>query len=102
MVTQPRLPCYKLGMKFGREDMVKRFLTSGRTGFYFAVVSEGDVGAGDKVLLLQRDPASVTIASITRLYTTGKHDREGLKRAVALVALPENWRRHFQERLAAL
>jgi MOSC domain-containing protein YiiM len=101
-VTQPRLPCYKLGIKFGRDDMVKKFLASGRTGFYFAVAREGEVAAGDPITLLQRDPAAVTVASITHLYTTGKQERDGLRRAVALAALPENWRRYFQERLAAL
>src|SRR5690242_14493276 len=56
IVTQPRLPCYKLGVRFGSDDMVKRFLASGRTGFYFAVTREGEVGAGDQIHLLARDP----------------------------------------------
>src|SRR6266851_1777434 len=52
VVTQPRLPCYKLAVKFGRDDIIKRFLGSGRTGFYFAVLKEGEVGAGDSIELL--------------------------------------------------
>lgn len=47
MATEPRLPCYKLGLRFRRDDIVKRFLESGRTGMYFAVTLEGEVGAGD-------------------------------------------------------
>ena len=46
-VTQPRMPCYKLGIRFGRPDMPKRFHASGRCGFYLAVLQEGEVGAGD-------------------------------------------------------
>jgi len=52
-VTQPRLPCYKLGLKFGRSDMIKRFLGSERTGFYFAVLQEGEVGVGDQIELIE-------------------------------------------------
>ncbi len=66
VVTQPRLPCYKLGIRFGRADMVKRFLASGRTGFYFAVLREGDVGAGDAIELIGREEGSNTVAEIVR------------------------------------
>src|SRR3954471_6720458 len=91
-VTQPRMPCYKLGIKFGRTDMLKRFLASGLTGFYFAVVREGEVAAGDKIELLSRDANNVTIADITRLYAHDKHDLETLRRALAVPALPQSWK----------
>src|SRR6185437_5842066 len=68
VVTQPRLPCYKLGIRFGSDAMVKRFLESRRTGFYLAVTREGEVGAGDDVTLLSHDPESISISEITRLY----------------------------------
>ena len=55
VVTQPRLPCYKLGVRFQSDDMVKRFLASGRTGFYVAVTREGDVGAGDEIEAVSRE-----------------------------------------------
>jgi Uncharacterized protein conserved in bacteria len=55
MVTEPRMPCYKLGIKFGRADIIKRFLASRRTGFYVAVTREGMVGAGDAVELVGHD-----------------------------------------------
>ncbi|MFY3739960.1 MAG: MOSC domain-containing protein YiiM [Candidatus Nitrosomirales archaeon] len=67
-VTQPRLPCYKLGIKFGRADMVKRFLASGRTGFYLAVLREGMVGAGDTIELISQGKSNATVADIVRLY----------------------------------
>jgi len=73
VVTQPRLPCYKLGLKFGRDDMVKRFLASGRTGFYFSVSREGEVEAGDAVALIDRDPNRVAVPDITRLYVSKRY-----------------------------
>jgi MOSC domain-containing protein YiiM len=102
MVTEPRLPCYKLGLKFGRDDIIKRFLASGRTGFYLAVVREGTVEAGDAVGLIERSEHGVTIADITRLYAYDRENRDLLRRAVDLPALPEAWRRHFRERLDRL
>lgn len=68
VVTQPRLPCYKLGVRFQSDDMVKRFLASRRTGFYFAVTREGEVGAGDEIKAIDRDPNAVPVSEITRLY----------------------------------
>ena len=98
-VTQPRLPCYKLGLKFGRDDILKRFLQSGLTGFYFAVLQEGEVAAGDPIRLLHRDEHQVTVADITRLYRQDKHNLELLRRVVAVETLPQSWRDYFRERL---
>ena len=99
LVTQPRLPCYKLGIRFGRADMVKRFLASGRTGFYLAVLREGEVGAGDAIQLVARDELGVSIAEVTRLYVGEHPDHEALRRAIRAPALPASWRAHFLERL---
>jgi MOSC domain-containing protein YiiM len=99
LVTQPRLPCYKLGLKFGRDDILKRFLESGLTGFYFAVLQEGEVAAGDPIRLLHRDDHQVTVADITRLYRQDKHNLELLRRVVAVEALPASWHDYFLERL---
>jgi MOSC domain-containing protein YiiM len=102
MVTEPRLPCYKLGIKFGHADMLRRFLQNRRTGFYFAVLKEGLVKAGDAVRLLSRDENDITIADIVRLYAFEKDDLETLRRAVKLNALSQSWREYFQERLRKL
>lgn len=102
MVSEPRLPCYKLGIKFGRVDIIKRFLQSRRTGFYFAVVKEGEVKAGDEIELVSRDENGITIADITRLYAFEKEDLEGLRRVVKLEALSESWREYFVNRLQKL
>src|SRR5436309_6546933 len=88
VVTQPRLPCYKLGLKFGRDDMVKRFLQSGLTGFYFSVFEEGEVAAGDLIRLLDRDEHQVKVSDITRLYRLDKRNLDLLRRVVEVEALP--------------
>jgi MOSC domain-containing protein YiiM len=102
MVTEPRLPCYKLGIKFGRSDIIKRFLQSRRTGFYFAVLKEGEVKAGDQIELISRDGNDITISDITRLYAFEKDDLATLRRAVKLEALSESWREYFQNRIEKL
>jgi MOSC domain-containing protein YiiM len=102
IVSQPRLPCYKLGVRFQSDDMVKRFLRSGRTGFYLAVSREGEVGAGDDVKVIARDPNAVPVSEITRLYIAKMYndaDVVSLRRAVRVAALPESWKSHFRERL---
>ncbi len=101
-VTEPRLPCYKLGVKFGRDDIVKRFLHSGRTGFYLAVLHEGEVGSGDGIEQVDRDPNNIAVPDIVRLYVNrnySKADLEMLRRVAALEALPDDWRSYFAEKL---
>ena len=99
MVTEPRMPCYKLGIKFGRADIIKRFLASRRTGFYFAVVRGGMVGAGDAVELIGREQQEISVADITRLYAFEKNDLESLRRAIEVEALSENWKGYFKHQL---
>ena len=102
MVTEPRLPCYKLGVKFGRDDIIKHFLQSGRHGFYFAVLREGEVGVGDRIESMGRDSHNVSVPDITRLYLSQKFSRadiETLYRAVRIEALPESWRSYFLKKL---
>jgi len=101
-VTQPRMPCYKLGVKFGREDIIKRFLRSRRTGFYFSVLKEGEVSTGDTVKLISRDENNVTVADITRLYVSEKDNLDLLHRAVNVKGLSEGWRDHFRHQIEKL
>jgi MOSC domain-containing protein YiiM len=101
-VTQPRLPCYKLGIRFQADDIVKRFLASARTGFYLAVTREGEVGAGDEIKVIARDPNAVPVSEITRLYIAkryGEDDLMWVRRALRVAALPESWKAYFRERL---
>jgi len=96
MVTEPRMPCYKLGLKFGRDDVIKRFLASRRTGFYVTVIAEGEVGSGDPIEAISRDSHGVTVRDITDLYANKLRDSELLRRAVQVEALPESWRAYFE------
>jgi len=102
VVTQPRLPCYKLGIRFQMDDMVKRFLISRRSGFYLAVTREGEVAAGDEMRPLLQDPNAVPVSAITQLYIAkrfSEDDRDLLQRALRVAALPESWKEYFRERL---
>jgi len=98
-VTQPRMPCYKLALRFDRLEMVKLFLQSGRTGFYLSVVQEGALKAGDTISLQREHESTVTVADITSLYAQDAANQELLKRATEVAALPEAWREYFRERL---
>jgi len=98
-ITQPRMPCYKLAIRFGRPDIVKRFLKSGRTGFYLAVTREGEVHAGDPIHLDPRPGDSLSVADIVRLYAADSQNQELLLRATRLAGLPESWRDYFRKRL---
>ena len=101
MVTQPRMPCYKLGIRFGRTDIIKRFLASERTGFYFSVQKEGEVGVGDEFELLHKNASGVTVVEVTRLFSSDKQNVDLLRRAIATEALPDNWRDYFRKRIEA-
>jgi MOSC domain-containing protein YiiM len=102
VVTQPRLPCYKLGVRFQSDDMVRRFLASGRTGFYLAVTHEGEVGAGDEIAVLSRDRHALAVSEITRLYVAKAYtpdDIASARRALRVAGLPESWKDYFRNRL---
>ncbi len=99
VVTEPRMPCFKLTIRFEREDIVKRFLQSQRSGIYFGVMQEGSVQAGDQFELVSTDPQRLRIADVTRLYTTEKGNVELLTKAVSTAALPEKWTSYFEHRL---
>ncbi len=102
VVTQPRLPCYKLGIRFASEEMISRFLASGRTGFYTAVMREGDVGAGDEVTVVGQAADPVPVSEATRLYVAKEFDAgdaQQVRRLMATNALPDSWKEYFEEKL---
>jgi MOSC domain-containing protein YiiM len=102
MVTQPRMPCYKLGIRFGRTDIIRRFLASERTGFYLSVLNEGEVGAGDEFELLAKNVSGVRVVDVTRLYGSDKENVDLLRRAIATEDLPDSWRQYFRKRIESL
>jgi MOSC domain-containing protein YiiM len=98
VATQPRMPCYKLGIRFGNMDMVKKFMDSGRPGIYFKVLNEGKIGPGDTIELIRKDENEVTVKDIMRLYvkTDTEESRNTIRRALRIKYLPEGWRSHFE------
>jgi MOSC domain-containing protein YiiM len=98
MVRQPRTPCPKLAAKFQRDDILERFLLSGRSGFYFSVEQEGSVAEGDAFQLLKRNQEGITISEMNRLFVREKYNPELLRKAIGTAALPEDWREYFSER----
>lgn len=99
LVRQPRMPCYKLAVRFQRDDMLERFLDSGRSGFYFSVEKQGTVAVGDSFEFLSRAKEAVTIAEMNRIFASDRYNRPLLQKAIATPALPEDWREYFVERL---
>jgi MOSC domain-containing protein YiiM len=99
VVTQPRMPCFKLGIRLNRRDMVKRFFESKRSGFYLSVIREGEVENGDAIEFTEKQETGVTITDIVNLYSIDSHNQELLRRATEVPALPQSWKDYFRKRL---
>jgi MOSC domain-containing protein YiiM len=102
VATQPRMPCYKLAVRFGRMDIIRRFMESERSGIYFKVAQEGEIGVEDKIELIKSDENKVTIRDIVRLQTNGGIDTEMMNRAIKVKDLPDGWRNYLMEKLTKL
>lgn len=98
-VTQPRMPCYKLNLRFQRDDMVKRFWRSGFSGIYFAVAGEGELEASDEVQLVRRAENSISVANVVRLYK-GETQDENLYETMLRTTLSGSWKQEIRERWA--
>src|SRR5215216_1749585 len=104
VATQPRMPCYKLGVRFGRMDVIRRFMTSGRPGIYFKILKEGEIKTGDKIKNIKRDKNNVTVKDIVSLYISKNHIDviEMMRRAIKIIDLPEGWRYEFEQKIEQL
>ena len=102
VATQPRMPCYKLGVKFGRMDIIKKFLESGKSGIYFKVVKEGEIGVDDPIRLIKKDNNDVTIKYLGDLVTKDKENTRLMEKAVKVQDLPQGWKNYFLEKLSKL
>ena len=104
VATQPRMPCYKLGVRFGRMDVIRRFMTSGRPGIYFKILKEGEVKTGDKIKNIKRDKNNVTVKDIVSLYISKNHMDiiEMMRRAIKIRDLPEGRRYEFEQKIEQL
>ena len=100
VVTEPRMPCYKLGIRFGRKDILRRFMQSRRSGFYLAITKTGELEAGSEIKILSRDENKVTVTDIVRVWVEDKGDLETMSRALKVDVFPERWKEPFRERIA--
>jgi MOSC domain-containing protein YiiM len=100
-VTQPRMPCFKLGIRFGRADMLKLFWKSGKAGIYFAIAKEGELGAGDDIELVEEHPAQVAVADVVRVFKRETRDPEMYAR-VMQAPIAGSWKEEIQERWAQM
>ncbi|HVT29205.1 MAG TPA: MOSC domain-containing protein [Pirellulales bacterium] len=100
VVTQPRLPCYKLGLLFGDPHIIKAFLESRRPGIYFAVTEEGQVGSGDVIELVHRDERRVSVTDMLRLIFTKTPAASDLRKILGIPRLAAVWRTEFESRLS--
>ena len=102
MVTQPRIPCYKLGIRLGRDDIVKCFLESNRSGAYFSVVQEGPIAIGDPVERIKEDEDRISVMEINRAVANGGDHLSVVRRAVRHKVLPAGLREHFLTQLSSI
>jgi MOSC domain-containing protein YiiM len=101
VVTQPRLPCFKLALALETPSLPKTFLESGRTGFYLRVLREGTIEAGDTIVPLASDEtARVTIAEFVQLYRVKRASRDQIRRLLSLAALPVEWKNRLSPKVA--
>ena len=99
-VSQPRQPCFKLGARHGMPELVLWVQETGLTGFYFRVLQEGVVRAGDEITLVERLHPRASVAEANRVMHHDKRDREGLEHLAAVEELAESWRSKFEKRLS--
>lgn len=103
MATQPRMPCYKLGVRFGRMDVIKKFLESGKSGIYFKVIKEGEIGINDTIKLIKKDHNNVTIKNIVDMVTKEENENTTLmEKAIQVPGLPTGWKNYFLEKSSNL
>ena len=101
-VTQPRMPCYKLGIRFGRDDMVKRFLASARSGIYFSVLEQGLVNRGDAIEKISTPSDGISIRDVSRAYANSRENVELVRRIVSARILPRGLHQDFVDELARI
>src|SRR6201987_5916557 len=100
-ITQPRVTCYRVGIRMNETRMPALLTSSGRPGFYFRVLQEGEVGAGDEIVKLEEAKVRMSVAEINALLYSAHHPRELLQRALRIEALSPGWRSSFEAMLGS-
>jgi len=96
-VSQPRQPCKTLNARYGRLDLGKLVVDSGKTGFYLRVLQDGEVTVGDKLVLTERGPGGITIARANHVYHHDRKNVNAIREILALTALSDSWRESFEK-----
>ncbi len=99
-VTQPRVTCYRVGIRMNEPRMAALLVAHHRPGFYFRVLQEGEVGAGDEIVRITDGPERISVAEVDALLYLPGHSREQLERALRIPALSKGWQSSFQAILA--
>ena len=99
-VTQPRVTCYRVGLRLNEPDMPKLLVSQHRPGFYFRVIKEGHVRAGDDIVLTRRGRHRLSVADVDALMYLPNRNIDQLRRIVDLPALSRGWARTFEDLLA--
>jgi MOSC domain-containing protein YiiM len=99
VITQPRMPCYKLGLRFNDPGMVRTFLQAGKPGIYFRVLEEGVVGPGDRIERIAEVGSRITVTEMFRLVLDQDAAPDALRRLLGVPALAAVWRQELEERL---
>lgn len=100
-VTGPRIPCFKLGNRLNSPGILKPFLQSGYCGFYYRVIKEGALSAGQTIEIVERDLAQISVRSILGMFRLGEGTRDGIEQALRVEALVPFVRRDFEDKLRA-
>lgn len=98
-VSQPRMPCYKLGVVFGTQKIVKQFLNTSYSGFYFRVLKNGYVKKEDEFILIEKAKNSMTMAEAFSLFTTNKSNQKLIKKALSIELLSERFKNDIRRKL---
>jgi len=101
-ISQPRIPCWKLAMKWGVDELPAMVRDTGKTGFYFRVLTPGAVEPGQRLVRIAADPAGITVDEANAIMHRGKTDREGMRRLLALAPLADSWKETLTARLSRL
>lgn len=99
-VSQPRIPCFKLGIVFNDQQIVKQFLHSTYSGIYFRIINEGYVSKGDQITLIKRASDSLTVADVFSIYSYNSKNRELINKALTLKFLPVDLKNRLQKRIS--
>ncbi|MEO1050982.1 MAG: MOSC domain-containing protein [Bacteroidota bacterium] len=99
MVKSPRMPCFKLGIKMNDPRFVKDFMDANLTGFYFCVLEEGEIEAGNRIEKIDEDGHGLTVDETARLYALDKDNNALLRKAASSPSLPTDWVEFYQKRL---